>query len=515
MRTDAPAAPSRPAPRWSADLLDLREAFVWLGRDGLLVALISAYAAFLLLAMPEELLTDSWYALVSGRAVAEEGFVRSDPLTVMTLGHQWINQPWLSAAALYGLVAAGGLKLALLVHVTFVVGALAICVGAARLRGASPAWTAWITLLAATASIPGWQLRTQSFAYPLFAVVLWLLVADSRSPSRRTFLVFPLIALWANLHGSAALGAGLVVLGGLMYGIRQFRARGDRLAHWKVRTTAFVLLPVPLLFASPYGPDLLRYYTHRPVTPALGRYVVEWAPTSPSKVTAAFFVLALGSLWVTARQGKALTAFEQAAIVLLVVVGLLAVRNTVWLPLAATMIVPYALETMRPRAEATKRRWPGVVLALGAVAGVAVLLGVTLTRPASAIDEKWPSAGARTVARIAAQHSNARVWSTSLFTDWLLWEQPTLRGRLAFDVRFGMLTPTQLHDLYAFGTQTGLDWRSSAKGYALVVLEPDKRELTRALLAEAGARVVYRDDTMVVVYRPRQLAVARAESSAG
>src|SRR5207245_10457600 len=48
-----------------------------------------------------------------------------------------------------------------------------------------------------------WNARAQSLAFVLFVAVVWLLIADARAPSRRILFVFPLLALWANIHGTA------------------------------------------------------------------------------------------------------------------------------------------------------------------------------------------------------------------------------------------------------------------------------------------------------------------------
>ena len=43
----------------------------------------------------------------------------------------------------------------------------------------------------------------------------YLLAADSRKPSPRVYWCLPILVLWANLHGTASLGAMLVALRGV------------------------------------------------------------------------------------------------------------------------------------------------------------------------------------------------------------------------------------------------------------------------------------------------------------
>src|ERR671936_298581 len=90
----------------------------------------------------------------------------------------------LSVAALYAVT--------LLILMPF-----ALVLFAARRRGASPLAVAIVACACFFVAPWGWQLRAQSFASLLFVAVLALLVADSRSPSPRVFLVLPLLAVWA------------------------------------------------------------------------------------------------------------------------------------------------------------------------------------------------------------------------------------------------------------------------------------------------------------------------------
>src|SRR5207244_4263286 len=109
-------------------------------------------------------------------------------------------------------------------HAAAVGSAFMLAIAFARWRGASIRAICWLALPAIFLLIwGGWAARAQSFAFALFVGVVWLLVADARSPSRRVFLVFPILLLWANIHGSAATGALLVVLAGPASGVQRRR----------------------------------------------------------------------------------------------------------------------------------------------------------------------------------------------------------------------------------------------------------------------------------------------------
>ena len=52
-------------------------------------------------------------------------------------------------------------------------------------------------------------IRGQLFSLPLFAACALLLRAETREPSRRIWLLVPLLALWGNLHGAVLTGAAV------------------------------------------------------------------------------------------------------------------------------------------------------------------------------------------------------------------------------------------------------------------------------------------------------------------
>src|SRR3954451_18256960 len=188
-----------------------------LEENGLVVIVLGAFAIAFLLALRKDLVIDGWMALVSGRWIAQHGLPTHDMVTVWTHGARWTDQQWLAQLALYGLWRLGGLKLALLVHALLVMSGLVGAALIARRHGATPRSVTWVAIPVLIAYYPvASVMRPQTFAFPLFTAVLWLVLADARHPSRRIFFTLPLLVLWANLHGSVLLGAMLVSLAGLV-----------------------------------------------------------------------------------------------------------------------------------------------------------------------------------------------------------------------------------------------------------------------------------------------------------
>jgi hypothetical protein len=484
-----------------------RTFLAWTERDAYLVAIGAMYAIALVWLMPFEVVQDTWLTLVGGREIAANGLPTHDSLTVMTNGARWIEQQWAARLGFYALVELGGLNFALLVHVAVLVASFAGGMAGARSLGASRTavfWTAAGTMFVAPWA---WQMRSQTFAFPLFIAVLWLLVSDSRAPSRRVLLVLPLLAVWANVHGSVVLAAALVALRGLTMvpAALRSRTRSELLR-------AFVLLVVPgaCVLASPYGLSLVDYYRSLLLNQAIGRYVVEWAPSTFPRDWA-FFALAGVAVWLAARSRRG-TAFEKLALLTTMASGLMATRNAVWFSLCALVVLPaFADEVWRlHRFEAPARARAVVWLARAnvavLVAGVAAT--VALGRDAA---QTFPAPAAEKVAAAAAADPSLRVLASDRYADWLLWREPALAGRLAYDVRFEMLTPAQIRQIAAFEARLGPNWKEFANGYRLVVI--DRRanpELDRVFRRERGARVLYEDAAVSVVLRSHAEAGTRS-----
>src|SRR5262249_57193962 len=76
-----------------------------------------------------------------------------------------------------------------------------------RRSGAGELEGSFALLIAAIGSLPVLLVvRSQLFSVLLFPVLIALLRAESRAPTRRIWLLVPLVALWSNLHGAVLVG---------------------------------------------------------------------------------------------------------------------------------------------------------------------------------------------------------------------------------------------------------------------------------------------------------------------
>ena len=448
-----------------------------------------------LVMLPHQLLLDGWLTLLSGREVVTEGLPGVDTLTVMTAGTEWTNQQWLGQAIFYVLEDLGGIRLVMLVHVAVVAAALGIALVAARRLGGTPRNVAVVAAAALLVAPWAIQLRTQSLALPLFALLLGLLAADSRAPSRRVLLVFPLLVLWSNVHGTVVLAALFVALRGLT-SLGDLR-RGRDLRGPVGRSLLLTLAPFACIFASPYAFDLGAYYRSLLLNPGLRSIAPEWEPSTPSFLTIGFYVVGAASLWLLARRRSRLTSFEQAALLATIVLGATALRSVIWFAIAAVILVPQLLDS-----KAVHVPGPRLRLALAAAAACLVAsVGSAVARPASWYTSSWPEQAAERIGALAAADPDVKIFSDGRFGSWLLWSSPELRGRVSHDVRWELYTDAELQTLIAFDRRTE-GWRRVVRGYQILVLDRQTHPAhIEALRGEPGTTVEWKDQRVVVLHR--------------
>lgn len=475
-------------------------------REAFLVVLAAIYAIALTWDVPTQLASDTWMTFAYGREVVHNGLPSHDVLTVWAHGRTWVDQQWLGQIVFYGAYALGGIRAAVAVHVLCVGATFVLALVAARKLGGSTRSVTWLSLVSLIVlAWSSWTLRVQSLVFPLFVALLWLLASESRRPSRRVLLALPLVAFWANLHGTAFVAAALVALRGASMLLERERRLGERLP-----IAAALLASPALLLASPYGLSLVDYYHRLLLNPGFGRYVTEWAPTKLAIGTTPFYVLALLGVWLAGRCRSRLTLFEQAALFLTLVLAFLAIRSVVWFMLAAVVLLPGALDGVlsshwtKPRSLTVNRLMAGL-----AVLGSAWIAVGSFAHPATWYTRDFPATAANAVARLADRDPALRVFANERYADWLVLEHPELRGRVAFDGRFELLTTKELKRIVEFRARVSGSV-GATRGYGLLVLDPaSEKKVARSLLGSPSRHVVYRDDHIIVISQPSHARNAR------
>ena len=449
---------------------------------------------FLLIFPPALIVNDSWLTLMAGREVIENGLPSRDEITVYGLGATWTDQQWLGQILMYGIYGLGGFALLSIATAAVVVGAFSIAAAAARSLGAGPR-AIWLMFLPVLVAAPwAWSIRAQMLALPLYTGLLWLLATEARKPSRRVWLALPLLVVWANVHGSVALGALLVML---LAAFQLVRSRG---ATWP-RDLALLALSPLMILVTPYGPvETARYYKLLLVDPPFAGRVTEWNWAEPALNTAAFYVLAAIAAFLVWRGRRRLAGFDIAVLVITFAGGVNAIRGIVWFALACMIFVPVAigrrLESKNPGAPRSRLN---LAIATALTAGLVLVAASLFTRDESYFEEYWPRDAVEAVRTELGPED--RVFASDRFSDWLLFRIPELRGRVAYDVRFELYDDAFYDRLQDYNFEDGADWKSFADGYRIVIVDERRRSHTSDFLAEPGARVLYRDENFTVIAR--------------
>ena len=96
----------------------------------------------------------------------------------------------------------------------------------------------------------------------------------------------------------------------------------------------------------------------------------------------------------------------------------------------------------------------------------------------------------------AAAGANGLVLADDVHSDWLLWEEPQLAGRIGYDVRFELLSPARLAALYGFREQ-GRN-RGLARPYRVLTFASARKA---APFRRRGSHVAFESRDLVVLSR--------------
>jgi hypothetical protein len=470
-------------------------------REAPLLITCACIAALWLGYLGVQIAADTWLNLLGGQLILAQGFPHHDMLAVLSQGRDWVDQQWLSNLFFYGLYKAGGLSLVARVNVLVFVSAIGFAFVVARRRGGSIPSVMLCCIPMCLVSLD--FARAQVLVQPLLVAVLALLGAESRHATRRFLFVFPLLALWANLHGSVVIAAALVALLGVVELWKAWKERMFR-AGAMGRAISLLCLPWLCVFASPYGFSLRTYYGATVGNPEFGRHLTEWTPpTFPSLWGVPFFLLAALTLVLVARHPRSLTAFEICALGLTLLSGLMAVRSIPWFAICAAMWVPRLLdqELRKTRTVSAPTVLPRPIALAGVAVGVAIAVS-SLVRASAPPAADWPAPAAATVRQALANHPSAHVFASYDLADWLLFTVPQTRGRVAFDGRWEVLDKQTFGAVIHFFGQQTPQWESVIRGFRFLVLNPtNQRGLVNTYTSRPEVRILFTSPRVIVLDR--------------
>jgi hypothetical protein len=295
--------------------------------------------------------------------------------------------------------------------------------------------------------------------------------------------------IWANVHGTVVMGAGLAMLCGL------FAATAARGRHCRPALALLFLSPL-CIFASPYGVALAGYYRELLTSPLLPRFVAEWKTSTPGVLTAVFYAVLLCGVVLLAKYGRQIALYDKVALALLAVSAVMALRSIIWFGLAAVIVLtPLVDHVLGATRTLTGRKPARAGLAIGVVALVAAV--IVFSSSTASLERNWPRSAADRVALLSAQPGNAHVFADETYADWLLWVRPDLRDRIAYDARFELLRAGEFTTLSDYGKKRGDRWARAATGYNVFVYDTASGHCMRTCVT------VYRDRHVTVATRAR------------
>jgi hypothetical protein len=219
-----------------------------------LIGVITFVLVFLLFSRPP-LDADLWWHLRAGQTMwAQKNILLTDPFSYTRLGAPWVNAFWLSEICLYLFYRLGGyLALATFVSLT---GAVTFHFIYYRLPG-NHIINSFIIILAALTAAPIWGPRPQIISFILIALLDRWLSKDEDLKPRPGWILIPLFALWANLHGGWIWGVLLLLaqIAGLIAELIINQSKDQKIISWQrvKNLTGWLFLSILAVGINPNG----------------------------------------------------------------------------------------------------------------------------------------------------------------------------------------------------------------------------------------------------------------------
>lgn len=298
---------------------------------------------------------DTWWHLNAGKWMVEHGvLLRVDQFSYTRLGEPYPAPGWPVQILLYLVYQVGGIGgLNLLTGLVFT---LAFYFVSKALSGSELLKASALILGAAVSSLHA-SARPALFTLLFSAIFLWVLEDYRWVRANRLKLLPPLMVAWANSHGLAVIGFGLVGLYAL--GMTKVEKRGSGLAVTCLPKNLYILIPFLLLAAclNPYGPVLLLY----PLQAAsvhweAAQHIQEWqSPDFHRSFVQPFIWLLLLTLAIVGANRKRLALTDFLLVASFAYLGLYSARNVALFGLAAPVVLA---RSTAPLVEAWARLFP-------------------------------------------------------------------------------------------------------------------------------------------------------------
>jgi hypothetical protein len=432
---------------------------------------------------------DTFWHIAAGGWILDHHVVPStDPFSFTFAGRPWVAHEWLSEVVIaLAYRAAGWAGVMLLTGLVMM--ALAAIMGRWLVRWLS-LLTALVAMVLGLAAVgPSLLARPHFFALPILA--LWTVEllsarAEDRAPS--VWLV-PLMALWANLHGSFAIGFLVAGAFALETGLDFRRWRPGLLAGW----AAVLIGALIATLATPNGVEGLAFPLQLLNMKSLPAFIGEWRAPDFMKLEPEELIL-LAGLFFLFQRGVRLTAARTLLLLGLVHMAFQHVRHEMLVGVIAPLLLAEPLARTMGVVAPKPAPWrlPAPQMALGAGLLLAAIVARLVT---SEVRVDGPSAPITALATVPPDLRSAPVINDYDFGGYLIFERvrPFIDGRTDM---YGDAFMTQ-YDLLERGDP--LTTRAILARYRIrwSILRPD-RPLVGVLDTMPGWKRLYADQYAVV-----------------
>lgn len=466
--------------------------------------------------------TDLWGHLSLGRWMLENrSLVHADTLDDLAAGVldtktssvPVVNVPWLAQVIGYMTYSVTGPDGLALGHALLVTAACGLIVSAVSVRTGSLRWGVAAAVAAYVLSLPVvGTIRPQLFGMLLLPCVLYA-VADLKDRAQAIFWLPIVMALWANLHGSFAVG--LIVLACWTAGIllekgRELRSFRDALRDEEVRWYGAALILSLLACAlNPAGPTLLWNVARFSGGSNLAE-ISEWRPLVLESLGGVLFFASVLATFVVVRYSpRRLRAEEIITLVVFAALSLSAMRMLAWWAIVWPFVIaPHVAACFRRnrRTEAltsepsSRRTWLAVAI---------VFVAIIWSPPAHALLTASPRGlGAATATTTPLHVSEAleehmvtgAVFAPMDWSDYLMWRNGAHVRPFVF-THVHLIAGAVWSDFLEL-SRGGAGWLEVIDAYGLKHLVLDRERngnLHMLALMSPRCRVLYQDQQAVLV----------------
>jgi hypothetical protein len=433
-----------------------------------------------------------WH-LRTGHWILGHGIPRTDLYSFTAPDAPWVVQSWLAEVLYGGIDSAFGpfglrvFRAALSALIAFLVFRLAT-----RLTGERPR-AAMLTLASLTVSFTLWSERPLLLGVLGMVVLLWIVEVPESVLGRRAALALPpLLWLWANSHGTFALGFAFLaahLVGRWLDGARPWEGHERSLLIGSAAGLG-------LCFLNPMGTSLLTFPIHLLARGDVLNQVLEWK--SPDFHT---FIGVLFAIWVAifafalGGSGRRPSRRDLIVGVSFLLLGLWALRNLAVVPMVGLAVVARALAVDGERPDrGSPVNW--------AVLGLLAVLGASALSQARGVKDynldTYPVKAMQVVEErglLGGHVLTTDAWSAYVIHEY--WP----RQRVFMDDRYDMY-PTALAEQYFKLARAAPEWQAILDQHSIgVVVWPKEKPLAQVLDLAPGWERIHTDKVAQVWVR--------------